>query len=1045
MKQIFTLSKSVLFLALFLFFGAYSTAQNPNETTGQFSSSSLVTNHSTVQSQTKNRRPIRKVMAEDPADISVISTYPAAGAIDVPVNPVITVTFSEAPYYELDYDHAWPNLSDALSHGIITLQLNGTVIACTATSADDITATLTPSTSLLQNTTYHIVLDDAHISTPSWGVFSGASDFTFTTVNNLTKLDTTTLALTALTTQKVDFSWNKISGSTGYLVSIYNDGNLLSSSTIQDQNTTAYSFNLNSSATSQDYTLKIQALGDQITTSSSDLSTLSFNSTPLSSIVARSPRLTTTTCNFGWFSVTGAKSYTVILDDDILNPHTTTTPRYYFTGLTPSTPYTIHIVANSDSVGQVNSEEFTAVFTTKALSVKTWDAGSGTCSTQTSVTYLPAPIPTPPTHWEFFGWSPVNVTLTSTMPNLMAGDYSAEGNETFYAVYKSTGTPTYYATHTEISVTISVNNNISSINTNSALSDTDIASYATPYSNMVFKGWVTVELSASGQEAQPPYITFPIVKNTTLYAVYFNQALNKYYNTIPSIQYNITTDQDISALTDPYTMLNVKTGNTLTIDQATNVLSINVEQGASLNLLDAAFCNTSALTLEGDDRTTGQLLMPENASLNVTNGMSYKMNLADDSRFYYFSLPYACEKNAIILKDQYNALDPSFECTIYEHNSEGLSNGTSGDVLWVEVTGTLEANKGYIICSNQTKLISATFPSTMTSYANEAKNVAVVATSGTGDVAKRNWNFIGSSYLSNVGQGCTFELTGLPDATVAFVTQPDYNNNCQTYLQTKADEATILPFSAFFVQVKQDGNATFTNPNSVAPVRASQSNELKLSLATSQHSELSNNQDKLYLNIGNQYTTDYEIGDDLSKMLGYSAKPQFYSITNNTKLIYNSLPESAMNSIALGFYTGTTEKYTITAVNGYTFNANHIYLTDLTMNITTDLTIAPYQFDGKAGESNNDRFVLSIVRQETPTDLDQSNELTVNLYTQDHQIILNHLTPGSQLDIMDATGKIVAHHTVTNSSLQFPATSGMYLVRITQTNGQTTSYKTILK
>ena len=150
---------------------------------------------------------------------------------------------------------------------------------------------------------------------------------------------------------------------------------------------------------------------------------------------------------------------------------------------------------------------------------------------------------------------------------------------------------------------------------------------------------------------------------------------------------------------------------------------------------------------------------------------------------------------------------------------------------------------------------------------------------------------------------------------IPYITIP--NPDGKTYTQTFTYDAHILPFSSFFVQLSSNHAPKFTLNNS----NISTTNRVSIKL-----SNLNGDADKTTIINNTNSTSDYEIGKDLAKWIGYANIPQIYTIQNEEIFAFNSLPINESTIIDLGIYTPSEGKYTF-SLDDNTLQYN-IILTD---------------------------------------------------------------------------------------------------------------------
>lgn len=491
-----------------------------------------------------------------------------------------------------------------------------------------------------------------------------------------------------------------------------------------------------------------------------------------------------------------------------------------------------------------------------------------------------------------------------------------------------------------------------------------------------------------------------------------------------------------------------------TADDRNEFRNMEVYAGGKLKVPASATdlkVNKLVMRSKGDEVPVAEI----NGTLTIADKL-YHAKRIDAARFYFFTLPYDC-----------NVADITY------YNGEVLSGNGDGYLIkyydgagraigqnaghWEVYTGSLlEAGKGYIVAisaslngsfeSNPKKELL--FPMTNALSETTTKTVSV-GTYGIGDASigdnHKGWNLIGCPFMSNyypidesglmVG---TYEdgtwdeggkiFTYNPSVTVPYVTMP--NTDGKTYTQKLASSQDLQPFRSFFVQVGKVGDiisdVAFSSANRKAPRKAPAADaavwvELTLSNASGS--------DATTVIVDDDKTTDYEIGADLEKMLGYAALPQFYSLKSSTRLAFNALPSaSASGAVPLGFYAPASDTYTIAMNTTQAQNLEGVYLTDNVTGTVTNLLLGDYSFT--SGRTLNDaRFSLAVVRSVTAVDNVLLEAVTPVVHRRTLRI--DNAPVGSLVRVYDTLGREVVSEQIDAETvvyqLQMP---GVYHVQI---------------
>lgn len=487
---------------------------------------------------------------------------------------------------------------------------------------------------------------------------------------------------------------------------------------------------------------------------------------------------------------------------------------------------------------------------------------------------------------------------------------------------------------------------------------------------------------------------------------------------ITSIIINSVTNS--SSLFDcPSCDLTVVDGGTFTIDAAKTYNSITVESGGKLNTTEPLTVGNLILKAVKDESSFSSII---DATITATSAKLFKT--IDDTKWYYMAFP--CDVTvADITKsngESIGVLGTDWFIKYYDGEQRG-NNGTA-QTNWkhIEAIPTLTANRGYIF-GLKTGTVELSIPLNSSVLAAEStdKNIAVAANKGAAANTNHGWNLIGHPYMSKYNAQSN-------------ASAPDYmimpNSDGKTYSQTSKGAGTLpadlKPFAAYFVQVGAAGNIGFGRngrQNVPASVAAEVSENIRLNLTTATGA------DYTYLIMDNDQTTEYQIGEDMVKWLGTGTDvPQVYTLIGDVSYAFNALPMSSVVNLPIGLYTKNAGASTISVNALQAPSLSKLLLTDKKENITTDLLVSDYSFNATAG-SDNTRFVMSAQRISTG---DQINLIDApSVISSNGKLIINELSPKTNIRIYDATGRLVMSKVAMERSIEIPLqVVGMYAVHI---------------
>lgn len=469
------------------------------------------------------------------------------------------------------------------------------------------------------------------------------------------------------------------------------------------------------------------------------------------------------------------------------------------------------------------------------------------------------------------------------------------------------------------------------------------------------------------------------------------------------------------------------------------------------------------------------LKLPESAAAPI----SLDFRLSAES-WHWFTLPYDCNISEVTWVDgspaQYNV-----DWFLMTYDGEKRAATQAGG-CWKAYTGTtIRAGEGFILAingniNNPAHTYELRFPMSKEVLAAEGtdKTVDVRAWGVETDIRPnhKGWNLVGNPYLAYYQRNNITNFEGLrlgqltgPDpqtgyweqtGDVPYVVVP-VGAGWIAYEQVLASATDLLPFTAYFVQVGNDGTHNSTQDLKVAfdhtklqlsatPMpasiiqRSATEDEEPIIVGVSL-TNAKGESDKTSLIIDDQYTDEYEMNADFFKWFGdyykYYTKPVVYSLgADNGKRAFNALSEDlATQPISLGMYAAQAGNYTFTLDRRSDLSkVQEVWLYDATQDKYTNLMQDSYTFNTAKTESAG-RFFLSVkMAPKVSTDINNVTDGTIWATIQDHTIFVNGLLSNAQLWIYDATGKLLhADHTTNYQHSYSVPTSGVYFVRV---NGQ---------
>ena len=480
------------------------------------------------------------------------------------------------------------------------------------------------------------------------------------------------------------------------------------------------------------------------------------------------------------------------------------------------------------------------------------------------------------------------------------------------------------------------------------------------------------------------------------------------------------------------------------------------------------------------------LKLPESAAAPI----SLDFRLSAES-WHWFTLPYECNISEVTWVDgspaQYNV-----DWFLMTYDGEKRAATQAGG-CWKAYTGTtIKAGEGFILAingnlNNPAHTYELRFPMSKDVLVAEGtdKTVDVRAWGVETNIRPnhKGWNLVGNPYLAYYQRNNITNFEGLrlgqlvgPDpqtgyweqtGEVPYVVVP-VGAGWVAYEQVLASETDLLPFTAYFVQVGNDGEHDSSDELSISfdhtklqlsatPMPASiiQRSATEVSEPIIVGVSLTNakgESDKTSLIIDNQYTNEYEMHADFFKWFGdyykYYTKPVLYTVgADQGKRAFNAISEDlATQPISLGMYAAQAGNYTFSLdLRSDLSKVQEVWLYDATQDTYTNLLQDSYTFNTAKTESAG-RFFLSVkMAPKVSTNIDNIADGTIWATTQDHTIIVNGLLSNAQLWIYDATGQLL-HSDQTQyfqHSYSVPI-SGTYFVRV-QNTMQTQTIKVVVE
>ena len=411
--------------------------------------------------------------------------------------------------------------------------------------------------------------------------------------------------------------------------------------------------------------------------------------------------------------------------------------------------------------------------------------------------------------------------------------------------------------------------------------------------------------------------------------------------------------------------------STLYGGNATTVSGIlGISNGATLNVpyngkvtLAGNTINDGTLVLKSSSNGTATLLTSGTFSGTGTNIVEQYLTGTGagtpNGRFWYIASPVESANSSVFDAAGDNKLWSYSELT--QSYTEITDN-----------TSVLNNGKGYVarLGSTGTMLFSGTL-------ATGDKTINLTRTGTTHE--KRGYDLVGNPYPSflnwdsvtktNVNSSIWYR-TQNNSGTMVFDTYNAKSGIGTINNGNKAINAFIPPMQAFWVLVDEDGNSgTLEFDNSM---RSHQSNNnlkqnsvqdvLRLQIANGK------NTDEAILVFNNNAINTFDAYDSQKMFASNSELPQVFTYADTIPVTINGMTTLyAETSIPVGISIPKAATYSISLTLQEGFENEPIFLEDKLLQKSIDISKSTYEFQSDTALKNNDRFVLHLKAETTPT------------------------------------------------------------------------------
>lgn len=526
------------------------------------------------------------------------------------------------------------------------------------------------------------------------------------------------------------------------------------------------------------------------------------------------------------------------------------------------------------------------------------------------------------------------------------------------------------------------------------------------------------------------------------------QLLETIYFQMPLI---VTAD---SVLTDvPDCDLHIQNEATCVIAENMQLGQVEIAPGAALVVNEGVQLSIASLRMCADNDTVARFY-PKGIVENRTNRLLFDKKM-DNQAFYFFSLPDTCGLSQISFSSGESAVHGSdYLIKYYDGEQRTINQGLSSN--WNVLSDTLlYPGVGYVIAvaapndakwelrfsldykdavTTQGKLVRIYPHGAQLYHANELAAHHV------------GWNLVGNPSLGTIenenGVFCSYNASANTSQAIPYYSYPIERG--ATYAQQEC-VGEFPAFTSFFVQIgaqpQEESNDYFFQcfpTDGRAFLHMSLSEEEKEAMKIPLQITYNDRSDKTVIWLDDEHTSDYEIGKDLEKMMGFATSPHIFSVNNGVKLAFQALPTTAMQAIPVGAYFPIEGEYVIAVLPEEKEDVQNrkVLLTDLHTSQSIDLLLHDYTFHVDSAGIDN-RFVLSVEPySQVPTShVSNLADEKINAYASMERLILHGLQPPTAVSLFDTGGRLLAEGIANTYEYVIPVThKGVYFVRLVWNN-----------
>ncbi len=462
----------------------------------------------------------------------------------------------------------------------------------------------------------------------------------------------------------------------------------------------------------------------------------------------------------------------------------------------------------------------------------------------------------------------------------------------------------------------------------------------------------------------------------------------------------------------PRVTLTANAGDFLSND--VTIKQLEIYQGATVKVTSGTLDVDTLVLRNGWSRAgektydVARLYIATTANLTTEANHTYADWYIDYDQYYPIAVPW--EVTLANIRYRYCTVSPTVgynsNIRLRYYDGAGRAAGTNNGTSWkdygktgnTDVPTTLKPSQGYVISAKRPSgkafsiiRMPLTIPSNSWTALGEQGSVSTthkdqVAVTAYGNDNTpwyaKGWNYIANPYMGvfndeDENNGIAGKLLGENGGSVKYATIPD--TDFKGYSQEIITEAQLKPSSGFLVQVESNCTLTFSNGNiniPSAPIRKESEQEAISEQEAYIRLSGENGKDQMGLIIGADYTANYEINADLSKMIGEANIVKTWMRYTDMDYAYLAINEQlARELIPVTINLPAPGEYTYSLKNSSTVDQlEGLYLIDYLTGTTTNLIYDDYTFTSTTEGTIGNRFAINAIvgERQVPTEVDIS-------------------------------------------------------------------------